>query len=56
MKTIAFSGWLGREYFVFDATPLARVVIRDMRDEIIIIEFELLVTIIIALLGGAGWN
>ena len=52
LNTVAGVSWFGREYFVCDAPPLIREMKRDVQDEIIIGECELLVSILGALLWG----
>ena len=54
LNTIAGVSWFDKEYFVLDAPPLVREMKRDLQEEIIIGECELLVTIISALLWGRG--
>ena len=52
LHTIAGVSWFDKEYFVTDAPPLVRELKRDLSEEIIIGECELLVTIIGSLLWG----
>ena len=52
MQTVAVVSWFDKEFFVFDAPPLIREMKRDAIEEFIIGGWELLVTIVGALLWG----
>ena len=56
LETIAGISWADKGYFVFDAPPLIWLFKRNEKEDVIIGECELLVTLIIALLWGIRNN